>query len=109
MGNVHKLSDYRLSDIVNMKENDFNECFKKLDRDAFMKNPTKALKDTGVLLKPGITLKIIENETEISSLSPNVFPILINKQLSMGDLDKVSGGGLGLGGVLTAAWNFIWK
>jgi bacteriocin-like protein len=68
--------------------------------DDFMQDPTTALIAVGATFKPGITFKFIETEAEKNSLPSNVIPLhkpKENQQLSIDELDNISGGTFDLG------------
>jgi hypothetical protein len=90
----------RLSDCTDMSEEQFQQCFKRIDMKMFIENPTQALIDVGITLKNGASFKIVESDEEASTLPDNVFPLMRtqknNELLSMEELDKVAGGGLNI-------------
>jgi hypothetical protein len=110
MGTQRKLSDYRLSDYVDMEEQDAMKCFSNIDQELFLKNPTEAIHKAGVITKPGVDFKIIKNESEIDRLPTNVYPFLVSDKLSMDALDSVAGGvtaGQIIRGIGSALKNFF--
>lgn len=87
---IHKLSDF-----VDMPNEQFQECLKQLDMKVFMENPAQALINAGVSVKKGVEFKFVETEEEANALPANVFPLKIERndgQLSMEHLDQVAGG-----------------
>lgn len=94
MSNLHKLSDY-----IDMSQEQFQLCLERMDIKTFMDNPTQAMLDAGVTLKKGITFKLVKSEEEAKAVPSNVIPLIWtpknnNDALSMENLDKVAGGNL---------------
>jgi hypothetical protein len=86
----------KISDFTDMSNEELQACFKKVNMEEFIKDPTQALIAVGATFKPGITFKFVENETEINNLPSNVIPLRKpNQQLSSEELNRVAGGGEG--------------
>lgn len=91
MGKPETLYQY-----ANMSEEEFKKCIGRIEIQTFIENPTQALRDVGINLKEGMSIKFVASEEEAKSLPSNVIPIKVpqenNEALSMNDLDKVAGG-----------------
>jgi bacteriocin-like protein len=101
MNKPHKLSDF-----TDMSKEEFTSCLAKMNRDEFIKDPTKALIEAGVSIKQGITFKFVETETEKNKLPANIIPLPMHMkhsdQLSEKELDSITGGA----GTFSEQW---WK